>query len=156
MTEPRDPQPQQAATEPLPEKVMAQLTEIAALLSLTAEQYKQQTHITRQTASAEMALSRRGLMLAAGLLVVLGAGVIMFWGSILAFAGYLLYQATASIPLTAALLLGLQIVMLYWCLRNMRYSLKQVGLSNTLSQLREMFRFSAGPAGGANADRPVD
>ena len=43
MVGPQDTEPQQAATEPLPEKVMAQLTELASLLSLSADQYKQQT-----------------------------------------------------------------------------------------------------------------
>jgi Flp pilus assembly protein TadB len=152
MAEPRDPQPQQTVAESLPEKVMAQLTEIAALLSLTAGEYKEQAHLTKQTARAEMALSRRSLMLAAGLLVALGAGVIMFWGSVLAFAGYLLYQATASVFLTAVLLFVLQVVMLYWCLRNMRYALKQIGFSNTLAQLKDILRFSAEPAGGDNVN----
>ncbi|MBV2129403.1 hypothetical protein [Arsukibacterium indicum] len=156
MAEEREPEPKHSVNEPLPEKVMAQLTEIAALLSLTAGEYKEQAQLTKQTARAEMALSRRSLMLAAGLLVALGAGVIMFWGSVLAFAGYLLYQATASVPLTAALLFGLQIVMLFWCLRNMRYALKQVGFSNTLAQLQEILRFSTGPAGGNNVNRSVD
>lgn len=156
MDESRDTEPQQAATEPLPEKVMAQLTEIAALLSLTAEQYKQQTELTRQTANAEMALSRRSLMLAAGLLVAVGAGVVMLWGSVLAFAGYMLYQATLSVPLTAALLFVVQLAVLYWCLRNMRYSLKQVGFSNTMSQIKAILRFSAEPAGGNSVNRSVD
>ncbi|WP_213996622.1 hypothetical protein [Arsukibacterium sp.] len=156
MVESRDTEPQQAATEPLPDKVMAQLTEIVALLSLTGEQYKQQTQITRQTASTEMALSRRSLMLAAGLLVALGAGVVMLWGSVLVFAGYLLYQATASVPLTAASLFILQVAVLYWCLRNMRYSLKQVGFSNTMAQIKSILRFTAEPAGGNNVNRPVD
>lgn len=156
MAESRDTEPQQAATEPLPEKVMAQLTEIAALLSLSAEQYKQQSQITRQTASAEMALSRRSLMLAVGLLVALGAGVVMLWGSVLVFAGYLLFQATASVPLTAALLFVLQVLVLYWCLRNMRYSLKQVGFSNTIAQVKGILRFTAEPAGGNSVNRSVD
>lgn len=152
MAEPREPEPQHAATEPLPERVMAQLTEIAALLSLSGDEYKEQAQLARQTARAEMALSRRSLMLAAGLLVALGAGVIMFWGSVLALAGYLLYQATASVLLTAVLLFVLQIVMLYWCLRNMRYALKQVGFSNTLAQLKDILRFSAEPAGDENVN----
>lgn len=156
MAESRDTRPQPAANEPLPDKVMAQLTEIAALLSLTAEQYQQQTRLTRQTASTEMALSRRSLMLAAGLLVALGAGVVMLWGSVLVFAGYLLYQATTSVPLTAALLFVLQVAVLYWCLRNMRYSLKQVGFSNTMAQVKSIFRFTAEPAGGNNVNRSAD
>lgn len=156
MVGPQDTEPQQAATEPLPEKVMAQLTELASLLSLSADQYKQQTQLTRQTASAEMALSRRGLMLAAGLLVALGAGVIMLWGSILVFAGYLLLQATSSVPLTAGVLFLFQLAFLYWCLRNMRYSLKQIGFSNTVAQVKGILRFSTETAGGDNADRSAD
>ncbi|MDX1677734.1 hypothetical protein [Arsukibacterium sp.] len=152
MAEPRDTQPQQVAAEPLPEKVMAQLTEIAALLSLTAGQYKHQSQIIKQTASAELALSRRSMVLAAGLLVALGAGIVMFWGSVLAFIGYLLFQATESVPLTAALLLALQLGMLFWCVRNMRYLAKQIGFTTTLTQLKQLLRFSAGPAGDDNVN----
>lgn len=149
MAEPRDSEPQ-AATEPLPQQVLAQLTEIAALLSLTAEQYQQQAKLTRQTAHAELALSRRSLIIAMALLVALGAGVVMLWGSLLVFAGYALLQATDSVPLTAALLVILQLAALYWCWRNVRYLLKQVGFSHTIAQLKDMFRSHADPAGGEN------
>lgn len=131
--------------------VVAQLTEIAALLSLTAKQYQQQAELTRQTAHAELALSRRSLILAMALLVALGAGVVMLWGSVLVFVSYLLLQATASVALTAALMFLVQLAALYWCWRNVRYLLKQVGFSHTMAQIKGIFRFSPDPAGG-NSD----
>jgi protein-S-isoprenylcysteine O-methyltransferase Ste14 len=148
MDKPQDTEPQQPAAEPLPEKVMAQLTELVSLLSLSGEQYKVQAQLTKQTAIAEMALSRRSLMLAAGLLVALGAGVVMLWGSVLVFTGYLLLQVTSSVLITAGSLFLLQIAFLYWCLRNMRYSLKQIGFSNTIAQVKGIFRFSDHSSGG--------
>ncbi|KKO47143.1 hypothetical protein WG68_00350 [Arsukibacterium ikkense] len=156
MAESRDTEPQPASNEPLPEKVMAQLTEIAALLSLTAERYQQQAQLTRQTAQAEMALSRRSLIIAAALLVALGAGVVMLWGMLLVFAGYLLLQTLGSVPVTVAILFGLQLAALYWCWRNIRYLLKQVGFSHTLAQVKALFRFTPEPAGEEHANRSAD
>jgi hypothetical protein len=152
----QDPESQHAAAEPLPEKVLAQLTEIAALLSLSVEHYKQQAQQAKQTAHAEMALSRRSLIVASALLVALGAGVVMLWGSLLAFAGYLLWQLTASVPLTAALLFSLQLAALYWCWHNVRYLLKQVGFKHTLAQVKGLFRFTVQPAGADNVNRTAD
>ena len=146
----------QAASEPLPQQVLAQLTEIAALLSLTAEQYQQQARLTRQTAQAELALSRRSLMLAVALLVALGAGSVMLWGCILVLAGYALLQVTDSVAFTGALLVILQLAALYWCWRNVRYLLKQVGFSHTIAQLRDMFASHTEAAGGKNDHRSVD
>jgi hypothetical protein len=151
-----DPESQQTAAEPLPEKVLAQLTEIAALLSLSVEHYQHQAQQAKQTAQAEMALSRRSLIVASALLLALGAGVIMLWGSLLVFAGYLLWQATESVPITAALLFILQLGALYWCWRNVRYLLKQVGFKHTLAQVKGLFRFSVQPAGADNVNRSAD
>ncbi len=156
MVDSRDNEPQSAAAESLPEQVMAQLTEIAALLSLTAEQYQQQVKLTRQTAHAEMALSRRSLIIAAALLVALGAGVVMLWGTLLVFISYLLLQATTSVPLTAALMFLVQVAALYWCWRNVRYLLKQVSFSQTLTQIKGIFKFRPDPAGGNNDHRSAD
>tara|TARA_R110002126_G_scaffold16527_20_gene66044 strand:+ start:664 stop:1131 length:468 start_codon:yes stop_codon:yes gene_type:complete len=155
MAESQDTESQQEA-EPLQEKVVAQLSEIAALLSLSVEQYQQQMRLTRQTARAEMALSRRSMMVVAALLVAITGAAIILWATLLVFAGYWLMHATNSVPLTASILIVVQLAVLYWCWRSVRYVLAQVGFSHTLAQLKDMFRLSAEPAGGSNVNQSVD
>jgi hypothetical protein len=115
------------------------IAEIAALAGSVAQQYKQQTALVKQQAQAEWALSLRSLTLAAAILVCFGAGVIMLWASVLILIGLVLLPLLNSITVTIAILLGLQILVLIWCWRSMRYLLKQVGLRQTLIQLRHFF-----------------
>lgn len=119
-------------------KALDQLTELAALSWSVSENYSDQFKLTGQTAKAEWQLSGRSLIIAAGLVVCLGVGVILLWGSVLLLFGYVLLQATQSMPITAATLLLLQCVMLFWCWRSLKYVLTQVGFNETWQQLRRV------------------
>ena len=146
-------EPDPSAADPVPENVQAKLAEIIALLSLTAEQYQQQALLTKQTARAELDLSRRSLILVAWLLVTLGAGLVMLWGILLVFVGYFLLQATESLPLTAGVLFVGQLAIMYWCWRSVHSLLKHVGFNHTFAQIKDIFRFSGASSGGDNDHR---
>lgn len=129
---------QSTATSVL-DNTLDDLAEIAALAGSVAQQYKQQTDLVKQQAQAEWALSVRSLTIAAAIWVCFGAGVIMLWASVLTLIGLVLLPLLNSMLATIAILLGLQILALIWCWRSMHYLLKQVGMKQTLIQLRHFF-----------------
>lgn len=129
---------QPAATKPLTEQVLDQLTELAALGWAVSEHYTAQLSLTKQMAKAEWQLTGRSLFIAAGLVVCFGAGLILLWGSILSLLGYILLQVTGSVLVAAIALLLLQVALLWWCWRSLSYVLSQVGFSKTWRQLRRV------------------
>ncbi len=137
-------QPASAALSQSAEQALDQLAHLAALGHSVKEAYAGQLKQTGQIAKAEWQLSGRSLTIAAALVVCFGAGLILLWGSILLVLGYLLFQLSSSILVTAGALVLLQFGLLYWCWRSLGYVLSQVGFSNTLQQLRLLF-FAAKP-----------
>lgn len=129
---------QQAASKPLTEQALDQLTELAALGWSVSEHYTEQLKLTGQTAKAEWRLTGRSLTIAAALLVCFGAGLILLWGTMLLLLGYLLFQASGSVVIAAIAILLLQAAVLFWCWRSLAYVLAQVGFSETWQQLRRV------------------
>lgn len=132
------------------EQAYEQLTELAAISWSVSANYTEQIKLTGQTANAEWQLSSRSLVIAAALIVFFGAGLILLWGSILLLVGYLLFQATMSLPITAAALLLLQFAGLLWCWRSLGYVLKQVGFKQTWRHIRRMLQVKDKEAANAN------
>jgi hypothetical protein len=118
------------------ELAMEQLAEIAALGSSVKQTYISQLKQTGKIATAEWQLTGRSLLIAAALIVCFGAGIILFWGSILLVLGYVLFQLSSSVLVTATTLVLLQFALLFWCWRSLGYVLSQVGFSHTWRQLR--------------------
>lgn len=143
-------QPVSAALSQSAEQALDQLAHLAALGNSVKQAYADQLKLTGQIAKAEWQLSGRSLTIAAALIVCFGAGLILLWGSILLVLGYLLFQLSSSVLITAGALVLLQFGLLYWCWRSLGYVLSQVGFSNTLQQLRLLF-FAAKPE-DKNAD----
>lgn len=69
--------------------------------------------LVEKIASAEWQLTGRSLIIAAALVVCFGAGIILFWGSILLVLGYLLFQLSHSVLITASTLVILQFILLF-------------------------------------------
>lgn len=151
---PGQPASPQAALTKSAEQALDQLAEIAALGNSVKQAYVSQLKLTGQIATAEWQLTGRSLTIAAALVVCFGAGLILLWGSILLVLGYLLFQLSSSVLVTAGALVLLQFGLLYWCWRSLGYVLSQVGFSNTLQQLRLLF-FAAKPE-DKNADPTTD
>ena len=143
-------QPVSAALSQSAEQALDQLAHLAALGNSVKQAYADQLKLTGQIAKAEWQLSGRSLTIAAALVVCFGAGLILLWGSILLLLGYLLFQLSSSVLITAAALVLLQFGLLFWCWRSLGYVLSQVGFSNTLQQLRLLF--FADKAEDKNAD----
>ncbi len=137
-------QPVSAALGQRTEQALDQLAELAALAHSVKQAYIGQFQLTQQIARAEWKLTGRSLTIAAALVVCFGAGLILLWGSILVVLGYLLFQLSSSVLITAAALVLLQFVLLLWCWRSLGYVLSQAGFSNTLNQLGSLF-FAAKP-----------
>lgn len=137
-------QPASAALHQSAERVLDQLAHLAALGHSVKQAYTSQLKLTGQIATAEWQLTGRSLTIAAALVVCFGAGLILLWGSILVVLGYLLFQLSSSVLITAAALLLLQCGLLLWCWRSLGYVLSQAGFSNTLNQLGSLF-FAAKP-----------
>lgn len=147
-------QPASAALSQSAEQALDQLAHLAALGHSVKEAYAGQLTLTGKIATAEWQLSGRSLTIAAALVVCFGAGLILLWGSILLVLGYLLFQLSSSVLVTAGALVLLQFGLLYWCWRSLGYVLSQVGFSNTLQQLRLLF-FAAKPE-DKNANSTAD
>ena len=141
---PGQPESPQAALNQTADKTLDQLAQIAALGNSVKQAYAGQLKLTGQIARAEWQLTGRSLTIAAALVVCFGAGLILLWGSILLLLGYLLFQLSSSVLITAAALVLLQFALLLWCWKSLGYVLSQVGFSNTLKQLRLLF-FAAKP-----------
>ena len=137
-------QPASAALTQDPEQILAQLAHLAAIGQSVKQAWRTQLKLTQQIATAEWQLSGRSLTLAAALVVCFGAGLILLWGSSLMLLGYLLFQLSSSILVTALALVLLQSGLLLWCWRSLGYLLSQVGFSKTLAQLGLLF-FAAKP-----------
>lgn len=133
---PGQPESTQAALTKSAEQALDQLAEIAALGNSVRQTYANQLKLTGQIATAEWQLTGRSLTIAAALVVCFGAGMILLWGSVLLLLGYLLFQLTSSVVITATALLLLQFALLLWCWRSLGYVLSQAGFSNTLRQLQ--------------------
>ncbi|MEH8020168.1 MULTISPECIES: hypothetical protein [Rheinheimera] len=131
---------QAAQPKNMAEQAFEQLTELAAISWSVTANYTEQVKLTGQTANAEWQLSSRSLVIAAALIVFFGAGLILLWGSILLLLGYLLFQATMSLAITAVALFVLQFGALLWCWRSLAYVLKQVGFKQTWRHIRRMLR----------------
>jgi hypothetical protein len=132
------------------EQVLDQLTELAALSWSVTSHYTEQIKLTGETAKAEWQLSGRSLTLAAAIIVCFGAGVILLWGSILLVLGYVIFQLTSSLAISAAALLLLQFGLLLWCWRSLGYVLSQVGFQQTWQQLQRILTTENN--GAAHAD----
>ncbi|EGM78980.1 hypothetical protein Rhein_0838 [Rheinheimera sp. A13L] len=134
--QPGQPVSTQAALTKSAEQALDQLAEIAALGNSVKQAYASQLKLTGQIATAEWQLTGRSLTIAAALVVCFGAGMILLWGSILAVLGYVLFQLSSSVAITATALLLLQFAVLFWCWRSLAYVLSQAGFSNTWRQLQ--------------------
>lgn len=119
------------------------ITELAALGWSVAELYTAQLKLAGKTAKAEWQLSGRSLLLAAALLVCFGAGVVLLWAGCLTLLGILLWQTSQSLTVTAATLIILQLILLWWCWRSLAYVLTQVGFTQSWRQLRRLLGRSA-------------
>lgn len=128
---------------------LEQLTELTALSQSAATRYAEQVKLSGQMAKAELRLTGRSLTVAAGLIVCLGAGLVLLWGSVLLGLGYLVFQFSGSLAITATTLLLLQFAVLYWCWRSLDYVLSQVGFSQTWRQLKRLLLATEEPG---NAD----
>lgn len=140
----------QADQKPDQQQALAQLAQLAALGQSVQQAYEAQLKLTGQLARAEWHLTERSLTLAAALVVCFGAGLILLWGSILTLVGYLLFQLSSSLLVTALALVLLQCGLLICCWRSLGYLLSQVGFANTLKQLKTLV--SSAKAGNKNAD----
>lgn len=136
---PEQPASTQAYSNRVIEQAMDQLAEIAALGNSVKQTYTSQLKQTGKIATAEWQLTGRSLLIAAALVVCFGAGIILFWGSILLLLGYVLFQLSGSVLVTATILIVLQSALLFWCWRSLGYVLSQVGFSHTWRQLRLLF-----------------
>ncbi|MBU1620066.1 MAG: hypothetical protein KJ556_18755 [Gammaproteobacteria bacterium] len=134
--QPEQPLSPQAALTKSAEQALDQLAEIAALGNSVRQAYARQLTLTGQIATAEWQLTGRSLTIAAALVLCFGAGMILLWGSILAVLGYVLFQLSSSVAITATALLLLQFALLFWCWRSLAYVLSQAGFSNTWRQLQ--------------------
>ncbi len=132
------------------EQALDQLTELAALSWSVTSHYTEQIKLTGETAKAEWQLSGRSLTLAAAIIVCFGAGVILLWGSILLVLGYVIFQLTSSLAISAAALLLLQFGLLLWCWRSLGYVLSQVGFQQTWQQMQRLLMTKDN--GAAHAD----
>lgn len=133
---PGQPASPQAALTKSAEQAVDQLAEIAALGNSVKQAYVSQLKLTGQIATAEWQLTGRSLTIAAALVVCFGAGLILLWGSTLLLLGYLIFQLSSSVWITATALLLLQFALLFWCWRSLGYVLSQAGFSNTWRQLQ--------------------
>ena len=143
-------QPVSAALSQKADQALDQLTHLAALAQSVRQAYSSQLKLTGQIATAEWQLTGRSLTMAAALVVCFGAGLILLWGSILVVLGYLLFQLSGSVVITAVALVLLQSGLLVWCWRSLGFLLSQAGFANTLQQLRLLFFATA--AERKNAD----
>lgn len=137
-------QPVSAVLHQSAELALEQLAQIAALGHSVKQAYASQLKLTGQIATAEWQLTGRSLTIAAALVVCFGAGMILLWGSILLVLGYLLFQLSNSVIITAAALVLLQFALLLWCWRSLSYVLSQAGFAKTLQQLQSLL-FAAKP-----------
>ncbi len=131
-------------------KALDDITALAALGWSVSELYVAQLKLAGKTAKAEWQLSGRSLLLAAALLVCFGAGIVLLWAGCLTLLGFLLWQASQSLTVTAATLIILQLILLWWCWRSLAYVLTQVGFTQSWRQLRRLFGRSA--QAGSNQD----
>ncbi|MDX5407546.1 MAG: hypothetical protein LPK11_10990 [Chromatiaceae bacterium] len=143
------PQANQSATQGAPgsklspgAKALDDITALAALGWSVSELYVAQLKLAGKTAKAEWQLSGRSLLLAAALLVCFGAGLVLLWAGCLMLLGVLLWQASQSLTVTAATLITLQLILLWWCWRSLAYVLAQVGFTQSWRQLRRLFGHS--------------
>jgi hypothetical protein len=137
-------------------QALDQLTELAAISWSVSETYGEQIKLTGELAKTEWQLSGRSLVVAAALTVCFGAGLMLLWSGVLLVLGYLLFQLTASLALTAGALFLLQLSLLLWCWRSLNYVLTQIGFSQTWQQVKRLFSpASAGAtsAGAHSADK---
>lgn len=132
-----------AAQSAAPQQLTQQLTELAALGWSVSELYVAQLKLAANTAKAEWQLSGRSLLIAAALLVCFGAGVVLLWAGCLTLLGILLWQTSQSLTVTAATLIILQLILLWWCWRSLAYVLTQVGFTQSWRQLRRLLGRSA-------------
>lgn len=124
-------------------KVVDDITALAALGWSVSELYVAQLKLAGKTAKAEWQLSGRSLLIAAALLVCFGAGVVLLWAGCLTILGILLWQTSQSLTVTAATLIILQLILLWWCWRSLAYVLTQVGFTQSWRQLRRLLGRSA-------------
>ncbi len=134
-------QPVSAALSQKAEQALDQLAYLAALAQSVRQAYSAQLKLTGQIATAEWQLTGRSLTIAAALVVCFGAGLILLWGSILVVLGYLLFQLSGSVVITAFALVLLQSGLLVWCWRSLGYVLSQAGFLNTIRQIRSLLFF---------------
>lgn len=136
---PEQPAPSQAALHNAADQALDQLAQIAALSSSVKQAYVNQLKLTGQIATAEWHLTGRSLTIAATLVVCFGAGMILLWGGILVLMGYVIFQLSGSLIVSALALILVQVMLLLWCWRSLGYVLSQAGFSNTWQQLRLLF-----------------
>ena len=136
---PEQPVSTQAALNKAADQALDQLAEIAALSHSMTQTYFGQVKLTEQIATAEWQLTGRSLTIAAALMVCFGAGIILLWGSILVLMGYLVFQLSHSLVISAAVSLFLQVALLFWCWRSLGYVLSHVGFAKTWLQLQLLF-----------------
>ena len=123
-------------------KALDDITALAALGSSVSELYIAQLKLAGKTAKAEWQLSGRSLLLAAALLVCFGGGIVLLWAGCLTLLGILLWQASQSLTVTAATIIALQLILLWWCWRSLAYVLTQVGFTQSWRQLGRLFGHS--------------
>lgn len=136
-------------------QTLDQLTELAAISWSISENYAEQIKLTGQLAEAEWQLSGRSVAVAAVLAVCFAVGLTLLWSGLMLILAYLLLQFTASVMATAAVLLLLQMALVFWCWRSLHYVLSQVGFGQTWQQIKRLFSQTAGrpPHGTAAGEK---
>jgi hypothetical protein len=141
-----------------------QLTELAAISWSISENYAEQIKLTGQLAKAEWRLSERSVIVAAVLALCFAIGLTLLWSGGMLLLAYLLLQFSASVMATAAVLLLVQIGLVFWCWRSLLYVLSQIGFNQTWQQFKRLFNQTLSSqtadsqtngstsAGGADAD----
>jgi hypothetical protein len=114
---------------------------IAKLLAYSGElkdDYKTQAKLTQQVARAEWRLSLRSLALISIFLVCFASGLVLLWAGFLGAIGYALYDLFASVWLSIATVILLQITCLIWLWKNTRYLSNKIGFAKTLRSVKQL------------------
>ncbi|NMM41457.1 hypothetical protein [Pseudoalteromonas arctica] len=144
-TDPKDKQHQ--AADPAPHSA-DQWQDHLAKLSQYGEQlyqdYRQQTGICKELASAEWRLSTRSLALTIILLVSFAGGLVLLWAGLLITLGFVIFTFSQSIWFRAICLTGLQLLCLMWLWKNIGYISSKVGFDKTAHSIKQLLNINRG------------
>lgn len=104
--------------------------------------YKAQSGLCKNIAQAEWRLSTRSLALIVILLVSFAGGLVLLWAGLLATLGLAVFAFSESVWLTAALLIGLQLLCLVWIWKNIGYISSKIGFSKTSRSIKQLLNIN--------------